>query len=110
VAKKFKVEVLAPARSELHEIARLHLELVGPASARKITDKIKRSLANLTTHPHMGATFPDSGLKREGYRKLVCGYYICVYRLIGETVYVYHIIDGRTNYKRLLSNLPDSQS
>ena len=108
MAKKFKVEILAPARSELHEIARLHLELAGQASARKTTDKIKHSLVNLTTHPHMGATFPDSGLMREGYRKLICGYYICVYRLIGETVFVYHIIDGRTNYQRLLSNLPDS--
>ena len=108
MAKIFRLEILAPARSEIHEIARLHLELSGPASARKITDKIKRSLENLTTHPHMGAAFPDSVLKREGYRKLICGYYLCVYRLIGETVFVYHIIDGRTNYKMLLSNLNDS--
>jgi len=79
----------------MHEIARLHRELVGSASARKITDKIKHSLENLTTHPHMGATFPDPELKREGYRKLICGYYICVYRLIGETVFVYHIIVSR---------------
>jgi len=110
VAKKYNLELLAPARSELHEIARLHLELVGPASARKIIDKIKHSLGNLSTHPHMGATFPDSDLKREGYRKLICGYYVCVYRLIGETVFVYHIIDGRTNYQRLFSNLPVSQN
>jgi len=108
VAKRYKLEILAPARSEMHEIARLHLELVGPASARKITDKIKHSLGNLTTHPHMGTTFSDSELKREGYRKLICGYYLCVYRLIGETVFVYHIIDGRTNYQRLLSKLQDS--
>jgi len=108
VAKKFKLELLAPARSEMHEIARLHLELVGPASARKITDKIKHSLGNLTTHPHMGATIQDSELKREGYRKLICGHYLCVYRLVGETVFVYHIVDGRTNYQRLLSNLRDS--
>ena len=108
MAKRFKLEILAPARSQMHEIARLHLELVEPASARKITDKIKHSLGNLTTHPHMGATFPDSELKREGYRKLICGQYLCVYRLIGETVFVYHIVDGRTNYQRLLSNLQDS--
>jgi len=108
VVKKYKLEILAPARSEMHEIARLHLELVGPVSARMITDKIKHSLENLTTHPHMGATFPDSELKREGYRKLICGNYLYVYRLIGETVFVYHIIDGRTNYQRLLSNLQDS--
>ena len=105
--KKYNLEILAPARSEMHEIARLHLELVGPASARKITDKIKRSLENLTTHPHMGTLFPDSALRREGYRKLIIGNYICVYRLIGDTVFVYHIKDGRTNYQRLLSNLSE---
>ena len=105
MAKRYKLEILAPARSEMHEIARLHLELVGPTSARKITDKIKRSLGNLATHPHMGANFQDPELKREGYRKLISGNYLCVYRLIGGTVFVYHIIDGRTNYQRLLSNL-----
>jgi len=107
VAKKYKLEILAPARSEMHEIARLHLELVGSASARKITDKIKRSLGNLMSHPHMGTLFQDAELKREGYRKIICGNYLCVYRLIGDTVFVYHIIDGRTNYQRLLAKLPD---
>jgi len=107
MAKRYKLEILAPARSEIHEIARLHLELAGPASARKITDKIKHSLGNLATHPHMGASFSDSGLKRDGYRKLICGNYICIYRLIGEIVFVYHIIDGRTNYQSMLSCLTE---
>ena len=107
MAKKYKLEILVPARSELHEIARLHMELAGSQSARKITDKIKSSLGKLVTHPLMGISFQDTTLRREGYRRLICGNYLCIYRLIGDTVFVYHIVDGRTNYKRLLSDLPD---
>lgn len=35
-----KLVILEPAQRELEEIARLHLNLVGPNSARKITDLI----------------------------------------------------------------------
>ena len=107
MAKKYSIEILAPARLEIHEIARLHMELVGPQSARRITDKIKSSLSRLTTHPYMGVLFTDATLKREGYRRLICGNYLCVYRLIGDTVFIYHVVDGRTNYQRILSDLPD---
>ena len=106
MAKKYNLEILAPARSEIHEVARLHMELVGPQSARNITDKIKSSLDRLTSNPHMGVQFTDATLKREGYRRLICGNYLCIYRLIGDTVFIYHVIDGRTNYQRILSDLP----
>ena len=38
MAKTYELVILAPARSELHEIARLHMVLVGPVSARNIVD------------------------------------------------------------------------
>ena len=66
MAKKYNLEILTPARSEMHEIARLHLELVGPASARKITDKLKRSLGNLTTERIIKAV-----IELAGFAKLV---------------------------------------
>ena len=99
--KQHKMEILAAARGEILEIARLHFELVGPNSARKITNAIKNSLGNLRTHPLMGTMPDDIDLRQKGYRKLVCGNYLCFYRIIGETVVVYHIADGRTDYKLL---------
>jgi plasmid stabilization system protein ParE len=104
--KKHKLEILTSARGEILEIARLHLELVGPASARKITAKIRKSIENLRTHPFMGMALEDKALRQAGYRKLICGNYLCFYRLIGETVFIYHIVDGRTEYKRLFRSLP----
>ena len=47
--KQYKLELLAPAQRELDGIASLHIELVGPASARKITERIYSSLENLET-------------------------------------------------------------
>ena len=99
--KKYKLEILKPARDEILEIARFHMEFVGPISAKKITVKLKESLENLRTHPYLGLALDDKDLQRQGYRKLICGNYLCFYRLIGETIFVYHIADGRTEYKRL---------
>ena len=104
--KKYNLEILSPARDEILEIAQLCYALVGPESARKITAKIKDSLDHLRTHPLMGVMLRDKTLREMGYRMLICGNYICIYKQIGDTVYVYHISDGRSNYPRLFSDLP----
>ena len=39
-----KIEILESAQRELEAIAELHMNLVGPNSARKITDRILDSL------------------------------------------------------------------
>ena len=103
--KQYRLELLAPAQRELDETASLHMKLVGPISARKITERIYSALENLETFPELGVACSDKGLAAEGYRMLVCGKYLCFYRQIGVTVYVYHIVDGRTDYPKLLSDL-----
>ena len=50
----------------------------------------------------MGALHPDAFLAQHQYRKLICGNYVCIYKVIGQTVYVYRIVDGRTDYPKLL--------
>ena len=44
-------------------------------------------------------------LLRDGYRYVVAGKYICVYRILGDTVYVYHIAHGASNYPLLFKRL-----
>ena len=100
-----KLEILNPARDEILEIARLHTELVGPSSAGEITASIKNALGLLPAQPHMGMACREKHLARECYRMLICGTYLCFYRLVGDTVFVYHIIDGRTNYSEILADL-----
>jgi toxin ParE1/3/4 len=103
----YRLEILTPAQRELEEIARVHFELVGPVSARNITDKIYASLERLTRFPLSGSLPPDRQIREAGYRYVISGKYICVYRLVGNTVYVYHIVYGPTDYPQLLKSQPD---
>lgn len=100
-----KLVLLEPAQRELEEIARLHMNLVGPNSARKITNKVFDSLSRLELFPLFGSLPRDKELLRDGYRYVIAGKYICAYKLIGETVYVYHIAHGAGNYPLLFKRL-----
>lgn len=96
-----KVEILPPAWVELNEIAEYHLHAAGVESARTITDKILSSLERLEQYPLSCPYAPDEELKLQGYKVLVCGKYVCFYRLIGSTVCVYHIVHGSKEYSKL---------
>lgn len=102
MGKRFNLEILLPAQRELEEIAQIHLELVGSESARKITNRIYDALDNLCIYPKMGVMLRDKKLQSDGYRMLICDNYLCIYRQMGETIFVYHIADGRTDYPSLL--------
>ena len=100
-----KLVILEPAQRELEEIARVHLNLVGPNSARKITDRILNTLARLEQFPLSGVMPQDKDLRNSGYRYVIAGNYICVYRLLADTVYVYHIAHGASNYPVLFKQV-----
>ena len=97
--------ILEPAQRELEAIALLHMNLVGPASARKITDLILHTLSRLELFPLSGHIPRDKELRNSGCRYVIAGKYICVYRLLGETVYVLHIAHGASNYPTLFKQL-----
>ena len=99
---KCKIEILAPALKELEEIADYHLLMVGQISARKITDRILDALERLEEFPLSCPFVQDTELKSQDYRMLICDKYVCIYRLIGDTVYVYHIAPGATEYGKLI--------
>ena len=100
-----EVVILEPAQRELEEIAELHLNLVGPNSARNITDRILAALANLELFLFSGPEARDRELRLQGYRYVIAGKYICLYRVIAETVFVYHIAHGASNYPTLFKRL-----
>ena len=94
--------ILTPAWQDIDRISDLHLMLVGPKSAEEITDKLLDTIALLAEQPYMGALHPDPFLAEHQYRKLICGKYVCIYKVIDQTVYVYRIVDGRTDCPKLL--------
>lgn len=99
--QEYKLEILAPAWAELEDIAEYHLMMVGPVSAKNITDQILTSLERLKTYPLSGVAVMDDELNALGYRFVACGKYVCIYRVIGDTVFVYHIAHGSRDYPRL---------
>lgn len=101
--------ILEPAQKELKEIAELHLCLVGPNSARKITDLIWDTLSRLESFPLSRHIPRDKELRGSGYRFVIAGKYICVYRLIAQTVFVYHIAHGASNYPKLFKMLREEK-
>lgn len=100
-----KLFILESAQRELEEIAQVHLNLVGPNSARNITNLILDSLSRLELFPRSGQIPRDKELRSAGYRYVIAGKYICVYRVLEETVYVYHIAHGASNYPLLFKQM-----
>ena len=101
----YKLELLTPAQRELEEIALVYLELAGADSARRITNQILDSLERLKTYPLSGSSPRDRWLREAGFRLVISGKFIAVYRLIGSAVYVYHIAHGATDYPKLMKEI-----
>jgi plasmid stabilization system protein ParE len=93
----YKLKILTPAQRELEEIAQVYLELAGVDSARKITGQILDSLERLKTYPPFRVAAWDRWLREAVIRLLISGKYLAVYRLVGDSVFVYHIAHGASN-------------
>lgn len=98
-----KLVYLEPARIDFEEIVKYHINEVGPQSARKIAEKMESSIWKLEEFPLMGQTHSDAILAANGFRKLVLTKtYVAVYKIINDTVYIYRIVNARSDYPRLL--------
>ncbi len=100
---KLDVIYLAPAVTDFEEIVKYHIVQAGVPYARKISATMETAISKLGDFPLMGQTHPDRLLAAQGYRKLVLTQtYVAIYKIIDNTVYIYRIVNGKTNYPRLL--------
>ena len=99
---KYNVRILTPAWQDIERIADIHMSAVGPHSAESITDKLLDKITLLAEQPLIGPLHTDEFLAMRQYRKLICGNYIIVYKLLDSTVCIYCVVDGRTNYPKQL--------
>ena len=56
----YRLEILTLAWQDIDRFSDLHLPLVGPQSAEKITDKLLDTITLLASQPFMGALHPDT--------------------------------------------------
>lgn len=100
---KHKLLYLAAAEADIVNIVRFHADKVGPNSAREIYRTIRGEIGRLQEFPLIGQVHPDSELALLGYRKLVLNKtYVAAYKLIDDVVTVYRIVNGATDYSKLL--------
>lgn len=70
-------------------------------TAIKVSDHILDVIERLEEFPDSGSLTPDEWLNEQGYRMVICKKHIAIYRVIKETVFVYHIADTQTEYTKL---------
>jgi plasmid stabilization system protein ParE len=99
---KYKVLVSPKAKEMLDE----HIDFlaqVNEASARKRKDDIMKALRSLSDMPARFPLFESDYIKSGKYHKMyIEKWYLVLYQIIDDTVYVEYIIDCRENYSWLL--------
>lgn len=70
----------------------------GTAAADRVTDEILAGIDLLATTPYLGPLHQDPVLARLGYRKLIVGRYVVVYRVYDGRATVVRVFHGSTNY------------
>ena len=104
---KYDVEILPSAWEDLKHIEDYYIVEFGVESALKVSDAILNSLERLEQLPESGSRTPDKWLNEQGYRMVICGRYVSIYRKIHESVYIYHIADTQTEYTKLFYSLKE---
>ena len=100
---KYRLAYLPPAESDVLGIVEFHAGQVGPASAREVYRSIREQIMRLQDFPMLGPIHPDPELAALNYRKLVLTRtYVAVYRVIDDTVTIYRVVNGKTDYSKLL--------
>ena len=101
----YKLAYLLPAETDILGIVQFHAEQVDPASAREIYRSMREQIGRLQDFPLLGPLHPDPELAALGYRKLVLTKtYVAVYRVIDDVVTIYRVVNGKTDYPKLLKS------
>lgn len=103
MATRHKLVYLPAAEADILDIVKFHAEQVGPVSARKVYETIREGIGRLQTFPLIGQLHPDRELAASGYRKLVLNQtYVAVYKVNDDGVTIYRVVNGVTDYPKLL--------
>ena len=86
------------AFNDLRKIGDWYEWRFGKSSANKVVNGILDAIERLESFPNSGSLTPDEWLNVKGYRMVICDRHAAIYRLIEDVVYVYHIVDTRTQY------------
>lgn len=100
----YKVEILPTAWEDLKRIEDWYLIQFDVETALKVSEHILDAVVRLESFPDSGSLTPDEWLNQQGYRMVICGKHVVIYRQIGKKVFIYHIADTQTEYTKLFYN------
>lgn len=103
---KYKIKFTAHARDDLDGIFDyISRELYAPQAAGRIMKMIDHSISELALQPFIAPLINDEFLAKKGLRKLVAEDYIVLYKVQAnaKNVVIYRIVNGRRNYRSLLT-------
>lgn len=60
----------------------------GVETALKVSDHILDAVERLENFPDSGSLTPDEWLNQQGYRMLICGKHVAIYKQVGKKVFV----------------------
>ncbi len=98
-----KIQYTPVAIADLQEMKDyISKTLHNPKAAKRITKSIMDHCATLKLHPQMGMSLAaKTGLDTD-LRYLVCEQHLAMYRVEGDFILIARILDGRTDYMRVL--------
>lgn len=97
----YKIIYLQAAKNDLYSIGDYYKAEFGKESARKVVKSIQDVIKRLSMFPGSGSLTPDPELNDQGYRMVVSGRYVAVFRVIENHIYIYHIFDTQMDYTKL---------
>lgn len=100
----YDIIFLTPAKNDLLEIGDYYAAEFGPSSAQKVIGQIETAVKRLALFPRSGTLTPDPDLNLEGYRMVVSGEFVAIYRIIEDVIYIYHICSTRLDYINLFKS------
>ncbi len=98
---KYEIKILPTAWEDLKAIEDWYFFNFGAESAIKVSDHILNGIERLADYPDSGSNTPDPWLNREGYKMVITGQHVSIYKKISNVIYIYHIADTRTDYTKL---------
>lgn len=103
--QKYKLIISYPARMMLGEHIRF-IKQVSPKSAAAKKEEIMKAMKSLTFQPERFPFFNVPEIPPNKYRKMfIEKWYIVLYQIKDDTVYVDYILDCRKEYPWLISEI-----
>jgi len=98
---KFKIRINPVAIADVQEI-KAYIAEDNPAAAERMGNDIYSKVEKLADFPQMGVSLSSRINMKTDYRFLVCGTYLIFYKIEGEFVSVYRVLNGMRDYLSIL--------